>query len=169
MSDKQPAISVGEGLAIVANLGVVLGLIFVWMELRQNQTQLKADVELSLASSYQEVMGRMSENTHLTEVVRLAYTDPGSLTAIQYTQLMAVHAEWMAIVYATWELRQSEAISEESWLLHSGSYLHFLRTEWIHDFWRGMHHEGQYPEEFMQNLESRFIEPETFPASEDKQ
>ena len=28
MSDKQPKISLGEGLAIVANLGVIVGLLF---------------------------------------------------------------------------------------------------------------------------------------------
>ena len=162
MSKKHPAISVGEGLAIVANLGVVLGLIFVWVELRQSQTQLSADVELSLAASYQSVLGRASENDHLAELMSLAYRDPASLTPTQYLQLMSVHAEWMAIVYATYELWQSGAISEESWELHSNYYLSLVRTEWLQDFWRGMHHDGMYPEDFMQSLESRLPEPETF-------
>ena len=88
MSKKHPSISLGEGLAIVANLGVVLGLIFVWVELRQSQTQLRADVELSLAASYQTVLGRASENEHVAEFMRTAYMDPDSLTETQYLQLM---------------------------------------------------------------------------------
>ena len=91
----------------------------------------------------------------------LAYQDPASLTPTQYLQLMSVHAEWMAIVYATYELWRTGAISEETWKLHSNYYLELLRTEWLQQFWRGMHHEGMYPAEFMESLESRLPEPVT--------
>ncbi len=162
MSNKQPAISVGEGLAIVANFGVIVGLIFVWMELRHSQTQLSADVELSLAASYQAVMGRTVENNHVAELMLVAYTDPESLTGIQYVQLTAIHAEWMSIVYATYELWRADAISEETWQLHSNYYLLLLQTEWIQQFWRGIHHDGMYPEDFMESLESRMPVPTSF-------
>ena len=158
MSNKQPAISVGEGLAIVANLGVVIGLIFVWMELRQSQTQLSAEVELSLASSYQTIMGRAAENDHLAELMLATYLEPESLSPKQQLQLMAVHAEWMSIVYATYELWRSGAISEETWTMHSNYYLLLLQTAWLQHFWREMHHEGMYPQAFMQSLESRMPE-----------
>ena len=155
MSKKQPAISVGEGLAIMANLGVVIGLIFVWAELRQNQTQLQAEVELSLASSYQTVLGRTAENPEVAEILRLSYTRPEDLSQDQSIRLMALHAEWMAIVYAAYALRQAGAINEETWLMHSGQYLLFLETEWMQKFWRGMLHEGMYPDGFIEELESR--------------
>ena len=159
MSDKVPAISVGEGLAIMANVGVVIGLLFVWFELRQNQTQLNADVELSLASSYQQVLGRSTENEHVAEILFTAYTDPDSLTPIQYLQLMSIHGEWMAIIYATFELRESGAIDEDTWHFHSAQYLSFLQTEWMQNFWRGIHHEGMYPPGFLEELESRMPTP----------
>ncbi len=155
MTNKNPAISLGEGLAIVANLGVIVGLVFVWIELRQGQSQLKADVELSLAASYQEVLGRASENEHIAEVMLTSYQAPESLSPTQYLQLMSVHAEWMAIVYATYELWRSGAITEDTWELHSNYYLLLLQTEWMQQFWRDMHHEGMYPDEFMTSLESR--------------
>ena len=161
MSDKHPAISIGEGLAIVANFGVIVGLIFVWMELRQSQTQLSADVELSLAASYQVALGRAVENDHVAELMMVAYRDPESLTPTQYLQLMSVHAEWMSIVYATYELWRADAISEQTWALHSNYYLLFLQTEWLQQFWRNMHHEGMYPEAFMESLESRMPTPTT--------
>ena len=159
MSKKDPAISVGEGLAIVANVGVIIGLLFVWAELRQSQTQLKADVELTLANSYQAAMGRSVENDHVADIMLISYQDPSSLTQRQYLQLMSIHAEWMSIVYATYELWRSGAIPEESWLLHTNYYLLFLQTEWLQQFWRGMHHDGMYPTEFMQSLESRLPSP----------
>lgn len=162
MSNRQPRISVGEGLAIVANLGVILGILFVWMELRQNQAQLVADVELSLAASYQTAMGRTIENEQVAEIVMIAFQDPQSLTQTQYLRLMSIHAEWESVVYATYELWRKGAISTEAWELHSNYYLLFLQTEWLQQFWRDMHHEGMYPEEFMNSLESRLPVPVDF-------
>ena len=160
MSAWRPTISLGEGLAIVANVGVIIGIVFVWMELRHNQTQLAADVEMSLAASYQTALGRTIENDKVADLMMLAYQDPTSLSPRDYTQLMAIHAEWMSIVYATYVLWRDGAISEESWQMHSNYYLEFLRTEWLQNFWRGMHHEGMYPEKFMGDLEARFPAPE---------
>jgi len=159
MSKEHPSISVGEGLAIVANLGVILGILFVWMELRQNQAQLVADVELSLAASYQAAMGRTIENEQVAEIAMIAYHDPQSLTPTQYLRLMSIHAEWMSIVYATYELWRKGAISTDAWELHSNYYLLFLQTEWSQQFWRDMQHEGMYPEAFMNSLESRMPVP----------
>ena len=159
MSKWRTTISLGESLAVIANLGVIIGLVLVWLEIRQSQTQLRADVELSLATSYQTAIGRTIENDHVAEVLMLAYQDPESLSAVQYVQLMSTHAEWMSVVYATFELWRNGAISEETWLMHSNYYLEFLRTEWMQNFWRGIHHEGMYPEEFMNDLESRMPIP----------
>ncbi len=161
MSKWRGTISLGEGLAVLANLGVIVGLVFVWMELRQSQTQLGADVELSLAASYQTAMGRSIEFDHVAEILALSYQDPESLTQTQYMQLMSLHAEWMSIVYATYELRRTGAISEETWQIHSNYYLLFLSTEWLQQFWREMNHEGLYPAEFMDDLESRLPTPIT--------
>ena len=161
MADRQSNISLGEGLAIVANAGVIIGLIFVWVELRQGQTQMKADIELSLAEAYQSVLSRAAENDHVAEIMILAYQDPRSLSQLQYVQLMSIHAEWMSIVYATYQLWQSGAISEQSWLSHSNYYLLFLQTGWLQDFWHGMDHDGLYPQAFIDSLESRM------PAIED--
>ena len=155
MSSKQPAISVGEGLAIVANLGVVIGLIFVWMELRQSQTQLAADVELNLAAAYQTAMGRAVESEEVAVILAKAYSAPETLTRTEYLRLMSIHAEWMSIVYATYQLWQSGAIDEATWDYHSTYYLLFLQTEWMQNFWRGLHHEGMYPALFLEELEAR--------------
>ncbi len=161
MNRWRSTVSLGEGLAIVANIGVVVGIVFVWMELRNNQAQLSADVELSLAASYQTALGRTLENDHLADLMMMAYQDPSSLSTRDSIQLMSIHAEWMSIVYATWVLRRDGAVSEESWLMHSNYYLEFLRTTWLQNFWRSMHHEGMYPKEFMQDLESRLPIPES--------
>ena len=161
MSEKPPAISVGEGLTIVANAGVIIGLVFVWMELRHNQLQLRADVELSLATAYQTVLGRVVENPEMAEIQIQVYRDgPNSLAGPQYIQLMSGHAEWMSLMYATYQLWQSGAISEETWDFHARYYLMLLQTEELQSFWRGMNHgDAMYPRNFLDELEARPPEP----------
>lgn len=159
-------ISIGEGLAILANVGVVIGLIFVWMEIRQSQTQLKADVELSLASSYQTVLGRSVDNPAVADLLATAYMRPDELSTTQYLQLMAYHAEWMALVFATYQLWTTGAIDIDVWHQHSQYYLLFLTTPWMQDFWRGLNHDELYPEEFLNELEARLPHPQAMPRRE---
>lgn len=161
MSEKRYVISIGEGLTILANTGLVIGLIFVWLELRQNQAQLNAEVELNLASSYQTALGRGVDNPALVDILGIAYSDPESLTPTQYTQLMFYHSEWMTLVFATYQLWHAGAIGDEVWEQHSGYYLAFLLTPWMQDFWRGMHHDDLYPQHFLEELEARLPEPRT--------
>ena len=104
MSEKRSVVSIGKGLTILANVGLIIGLLFVWLELRQNQTQLKAEVELNLASGYQTALGRGVENPALVNIIGTAYFEPESLTPTQYTQLTFYHAEWMTLVFATYQL-----------------------------------------------------------------
>ena len=49
MTNRNPAISLGEGLAIVANLGVIVGLVFVFGILRGEDSRLMLMTALSLA------------------------------------------------------------------------------------------------------------------------
>jgi hypothetical protein len=162
MSEKRSVISIGQGLTILANVGLVIGLIFVWLELRQNQTQLKAEVEFSLASGYQTALGRVAENPAIADILGAAYFEPESLTQTQYAQLTFYHSEWMTLVFATYQLWRAGAIEDEVWEQHSRYYLTFLLTPWMQDFWRGLHHDGVYPQHFIEQLEARLPEPQTF-------
>jgi membrane associated rhomboid family serine protease len=162
MSEERSEISIGKGLTILANAGLLIGLIFVWVELRQNQTQLKAEVELSLASGYQTVLGRGVENPALLDTIGTAYFEPESLTPTQYSQLTFYHAEWMTLVFATYQLWHAGAIEDDVWEQHSRYYLTFLLTPWMQDFWRGLNHDGVYPPRFIEELEARLPEPQTF-------
>ena len=122
MSELRGRISIGQAATILANIGVLVGLVFVILELQQNRVSLEAEIELSLAQSYQEAMGRSLENPAVAELLSTAFTDPESLTQIQYVQLMAWNAEWMAIVYATYRLRISGAVDEDSWRQHANYF-----------------------------------------------
>lgn len=166
MSENRSKISIGTGLTILTNIGLVIGLIFVWLELRQNQTQLEADVELSLATSYQTALGRVVENQALAEIIGTAYVDPESLTLTQYLQFTSHHAEWMALVFATYQLWRSGAIEEEVWEQHSSYYLLFLQTPWLQKFWHELNHDNLYPPHFIEELESRLPEPQVFSVPE---
>ena len=76
-------------MTVLANLGVLIGLILVVAELRQNQVSLQAEIELNLASAYQEALGRSSENASVAELMQTAFVTPDSLSRTQFTQLTA--------------------------------------------------------------------------------
>ena len=56
-------------LALTANIGILIGLIVVILELRQNQETLDASIQLSLSSAYQEIASRPVENRDFAAVI----------------------------------------------------------------------------------------------------
>ena len=150
--EAKGGISIGQAMTVLGNLGVIVGLIFVGMELQQNRINLQAEIELGLASSYQEAMGRTVESPAVAQLLQTAFLEPDSLTGIQTVQLMSWNAEWMAVVYATYRLRELGAVDEQQWLQHSSYFMLFFQTEWMRSFWRETNH-GTYPADFLAELE----------------
>ena len=124
---------------------------------------LQAEIELNLAASYQESLGRTLENPAVAELLQRAFLSPDSLTQTEFMQLMGWNAEWMAVVYATFRLRELGAIDEEVWRQHGSYFALFFQTPWMREFWRNTNG-GVYPDDFMAELEG--LLPEGDLASE---
>ncbi|MEN8374564.1 MAG: hypothetical protein ABFS34_03880 [Gemmatimonadota bacterium] len=140
-------------VALVANLAILVGLVFVIVELRQNQKNLDATVQMSLASAYQEVASRAVENPQFAETIFRMFSTPDSLTEVELVQAINWTSEWAAIVFAASELRATGAISEETWLQHASNFSLFLKDDWFRDFFRAQF-AVSYPAEFMAELDS---------------
>jgi hypothetical protein len=66
---------ISTGLVVTANVGVLVGLIFVLIELRQNQETLDASIQLTLSAAYQEISSRVVENRDFAEVLEKAFLE----------------------------------------------------------------------------------------------
>jgi hypothetical protein len=73
-------------LSVLANLGVLGGLIFVGLEIRQNTSQLRADASYSITSSVNDLNAGIYGDPDLSELVLRGETALGALDAIERTR-----------------------------------------------------------------------------------
>ena len=70
-------------LTLLANVGVLGGLVFVGFEIRQNTSQLRADASYSITASVNELNAGFYGDPELAELVIRGEADLGSLTPIE--------------------------------------------------------------------------------------
>lgn len=139
-------ITMGQLLTLFANLGVVIGLVFVGLELQQTRVSMQADVELTLAQSYQVLMGRSIELPHVAEIILMANTQPEQLEPVQFVGILAWTAEALNLAFATWQLREMGAIEEATYRQHVTYIAASFQAEFMQGMWRD--NLNLYPEAF---------------------
>lgn len=150
-------ISLGQGLTILANFGVIVGLVFVVLELQQTRVSLQAEVELGLLETQQTTTRAVADNPDLGRVVMKAYTAPETLEPDQFLGFLSHLADQQATVYAAWELWQLGAIDDAAWERHANLHAFGFSTEWTKAQWLG-NSTGLYPQEFVDDIVARFPE-----------
>ena len=64
----------------IGGLGVIISLIFVGIQIRQNTNSIRAQSELDLSQRYADLHGRANLNSELPRIWDKAISDPENLT-----------------------------------------------------------------------------------------
>jgi hypothetical protein len=134
-------IDLGQTLGILANLGVVAGIIFLDIELRQNNDQLAAQITINQHQIRIADIGRFAQDPNLTALVLKADKDE-QLSELEREQLYWVYAGR----FLNWELNyRLGALRTEN----VGRIRAVLRQDrYTQEFWR----------EFSPSLSPDFVE-----------
>ena len=76
-------------LSVVANVGVIGGLIFVGYEVRQNTVQLRAETSRSITETVNELNAGVYSDPELAEVLLRGMADLATLNAVERSQFDA--------------------------------------------------------------------------------
>lgn len=144
---------INSTLTLLANVGILIGLVFLLVELRQNQASLDATIQLSLSASYQDIASRPIENREFAEVLGKVFTDPDSMDMLDTIQMMSWSQEYLAMLYAAYELRQQDVISEAVWQQHAKYFAAFLANPNYREFFDATMR-SIYPEAFFVAIEN---------------
>lgn len=147
--------------ALLTNLAVLVGLGLVIVELRQNQKALDASVQLSIAELYQAMGAQVLENPELAQTFQDMFFQPDSLSPTEYMQAAGWTQNWNALLYATWQLRRSGAISAETWDQHARYFaLYLVHAPAYRSLYESLS-KGAYPDPFfleITTIADRFAE-----------
>jgi hypothetical protein len=113
----------------LAGAGAVLvGLIFVGLELRQNTAAVEASTLQNLTDASTEFVTNIGSDPNLTRIWITSSSDREKLTETEYAQLhLLIRGQWFRFqnAYLQW---QRGTLSDEDWVLYEG-FICRLRTE----------------------------------------
>ena len=107
-------IDLGQTVAILANVGVIAGIVFLGYELRQNNELMAAEQRFNRLIIATGTPTMVAENPDLAQAYVKANNDPDSLNAVERVQLNAVF--WRVFQNMQWtffELPREELPIEE--------------------------------------------------------
>jgi hypothetical protein len=105
---------VGQSLQVASNVGVVIGLLLVGVQMRETSEAIRASrLDVSNQGGMQIDIGLMGDNA--AEAVTTALSQPASLTERQLYQLIAVDDAFLFSTLAQWQAYRSGQISSDDW------------------------------------------------------
>ena len=114
-------IDVGQTIAVLANLGVIAGLVFVGLQLRQTQQALDVGLNQTETNVFQELQSRLIDNPEFAEVMVKARNDSSSLTPAERIQALAWLEEWLVYTASYSVQNQIGALSDGAFAQRMGN------------------------------------------------
>jgi hypothetical protein len=99
-------------LQVVSNVGVVIGLVLVAIQMQQTGEAIRASrLDVWNQGGLQIALANVGDNA--AEAFATSISRPAELTDTQLTQLMAFYDAYLSIATAQWQAYQSGQISPE--------------------------------------------------------
>lgn len=112
-------------LTLTSNVAVLIGIILVIIELRQNDDTLSASIQLSLSNSYEEIATFGVEHPHLARsIMRLFGGEELELTDIM--NIMGWQARYIQVLHTTYNLYRDGIVSEAFWREKASHFTVFM-------------------------------------------
>ena len=154
-------IDLGQGISIAANLGVIAGIVFLGVELNQNNRLLEAQAQYSLLENRTSFGYALLQNPELAEFLVRA-RDDGDLSEVDVVRLysrasnLILEWEWNYLQFRDRNLANSDAliVGMRGVFLRPESI--FVPRERFYGVWRGMR--DRLSPEFVDFVESNIPE-----------
>lgn len=121
---------------ISSAVAVLLGLVFVGMELRQNTSVVSAQAIHDLNESANNAMLQLAENAELADLTLRGNQDPGSLGDIERQQYNA----WLRAVFniyeSAWIYKDKGLIDQDDFAAWQSSFCRNVQQGGFGGFWR---------------------------------
>lgn len=122
-------------VTMTANIGILIGLVLVIIELRQNDDNLEAFIELSLSNSYEELATIGIENPQFTEALMKAIVTPDQLSVPDQMQIMAWQYRYLLVLWSTYRLNEEGLLTDSMWQEKAGHFTVMLKQEKLYDLY----------------------------------
>jgi hypothetical protein len=125
-------IELGQTIGILANIGVIAGIVFLGYELRQNTSVALATASQNMANAESQLLEQLFD---YPEVIFL-FSKP-ELTDEEVVRLYAFLVVWARTYESHWSQYQAGVVDEETLLRYEGAFITGLSFPRNRNWWRG--------------------------------
>ena len=144
------ASAIAEWLGVIA---VVVSLIYVALQIRQNTTTIKSATELETGRMWSDLHSRMAHSENMVDIWDKGLTDSDSLNPTEKRKFIWFVAEYFYIVENLYRQRNLGFLSLETWSQHEKAVAGLLLHPMIQRWWEsGV---SPYSIEFKQAIDVR--------------
>jgi hypothetical protein len=126
-------IEIGQTIGILANIGVIAGIVFLGYELRQNTSVALATASQSMANAESQLLGQLLD---YPEVIFL-FSKP-DLTDEEVVRLYAFLVIWARTYESHWSQYRAGVIDEQTLLRYEGAFITGLSFPRNRNWWRNI-------------------------------
>lgn len=133
-------------LTIAANLGVIVGLVFLAVELRQSTLATQATLHLELVSYGRDNAELLASDEQLADIVFRGEQDPNLLTPVELERFL-IFTTWRMTIWETAFLNhESGVVADRYWIGFNAWYSELMRSRPGYKFWWKKSRHGYVPE-----------------------
>ena len=114
---------------------IVVSLVYVAMQIKQNTQMIKASTELETAREWTAFHARTAHSPDMVDIWDKALTDPTQLTPTEKRRFIWFISEYCSLVESVFRQRRMGYISREWWLQHERSVTGLLAHPLVHRWW----------------------------------
>ena len=144
--------AIGAIAELLGALGVILTLIYLAIQIRQNTASSSATAEVSFGQDFIAWHARVNAQPELGRIWDAALENPDALSKDEVRRFIFVIAELFLIFEGQYKLFQKGYISSDSWQSKTDMMLGFLRNSLVEQWWNKRM--TPFSSEFIEYIES---------------
>lgn len=107
-------LDLGQTITVLANVGVIVGIIFLVLELQQNNQQLELQSYQAWVDANMQINAQMSDPER-SKILALGYVDPKDLSQETFIAFAMINTSVMQMAQSTNFLYESGSLSPALW------------------------------------------------------
>ncbi len=119
---------VNSYLTVGANVAVLIGLIFVGLELRNSGVAVSSQASANIASGFNQINMQLASDPDLARTVAHGSTNPNSLTTEQAIQYSLITRSVVNQYTQLLSLKEEGLLSEDQWAVYAREAYHILSS-----------------------------------------
>ncbi len=166
MAQKNKVERLNRWLTLGANIGVVLGLIILIVEVRQNTVQARTSASQKFLSATSDLNLALIENKQMASVFRRGLEDYEVLDADEKMQFFVFVSQYYQTYSNMYDLWRNNSLSDSAWYPIRKDFLALMAAPGSRYIWETYGREGQAPD-FVAYMETLAASGEgTYPVNE---